>query len=83
MRSKMHQLGLPRGVAFCFDETTRELTGVYFDDHVGELEPRLAARLPSLKPPEKMTSWQPPSAKTRPGSKHRTQQKKTKKSKKR
>ena len=40
LRPKMHQLGLPRGVAFCFDETTRELVGVYFDDHVGELEPQ-------------------------------------------
>jgi hypothetical protein len=74
LRSKMHQLGLRRGVAFCFDETTRELVGVYFDDHVGELEPSLAARLPSLKPPEDMTSRQPPYAKTRPGSKKQTQQ---------
>jgi hypothetical protein len=79
----MHQLGLPRGVAFCFDETTRELTGVHLDDHVGELEPHLAARLPSLRGPEEMTDWQPPRAKTHPGSKHRIQQKRTKKSKKR
>jgi hypothetical protein len=83
LRLKKHQLGLPRGVAFCFDETTRELIGVYFDDHVGELEPGLAARSAFLKPPEQMTSWQPPGGKARPGSKHRTQQKRTKKSKKR
>ena len=82
LRSKMHQLGLPRGVAFCFDEESRELAGVYFDDHIGELEPRLAVRLPALKAPEEMTSWQPPGAKARPGSKRRTQQKRTKKSKK-
>ena len=83
LRSKMYQLGLPRGVAFCFDETTRELTGVYFDDHVGELEPHLAARLPSLRRPEDMTRWPPPGAKTRPSSKHRIHHKRTKKSKKR
>jgi len=83
LRAKMHQLGLPRGAAFCFDETTRELIGVYFDDHVGELEPRIAARLPALKRPKQMTSWQPPRAKTRPGSKRQTQQKRTKRSKKR
>jgi hypothetical protein len=83
LRLKMHQLGLPRSTAFCFDETTRELIGVYFDDHVGGLEPSLATRLPSLKPPEQMTNWQPPSGKTRPGSKHQTQQKRAKKSKKR
>jgi hypothetical protein len=83
LRSKMHQLGLPRGVAFCFDETTRELTGVYFDDHVGELEPHLAARLPSLRGAEEMTHWQPPGAKTRPDSKHQIHEKRNKKSKKR
>lgn len=83
LRAKMHQLGLPRGIAFCFDETTRELIGVYFDDHVGELEPNLAARLSSLEPPEHMTSWQSLRGKTRRGSKQRIQQKATKKSKKR
>jgi hypothetical protein len=83
LRLKMHQLGFPRGVAFCFDETTRELVGVYFDDHVGELEASLAARSHSLKLPEQMASWQPPGGKTRPGSKQQIQRKRTKKSKKR
>ncbi len=83
LRAKMHQLGLPRGVAFCFDETTRELIGVYFDDHVGELEPNLAERLSSLEPPERMASWQSPRGKTSPGSKQRIQQKTTEKSEKR
>jgi hypothetical protein len=83
LRAKMHQLGLPRSVAFCFDETSRELIGVYFDDYVGELEPSLAARSLSLEPPERMASWLPPRGKTRAGPKQRTQQKRTKKSKKR
>lgn len=75
LRAKMHQLGLPRGVAFCLDESTRELIGVYFDDHVGELESDLAERSLSLQPPEHMANWLPPRAKTRNGSKQRTQQK--------
>lgn len=83
LRLKMHQLGLPRGTAFCFDETTRELIGVYFDDHVGDLEPGLAAQSRSLLAPEQMTGWQPPGAKIRPGSKQQVKQKGTKKSKKR
>ena len=83
LRAKIHQLGLPRGVEFCFDEATRKLIGVYFDDHIGELESNLAARVSSLEPPERMGSWQPPRGKIRPGSKQRTHQKTSKKSKKR
>jgi hypothetical protein len=83
LRLKMHQLGFPRGVAFCFGETTRDLVGVYFDDHVGELDPGLAARLHFLKPPEQTASWQPPGGKTRPGSKTHPQRKRSKKSKRR
>jgi hypothetical protein len=79
LRVKQHQLGFPRAVAFSFDETTRELIGVYFDDHVGELEPRLEARLRSLEPPERMSHRVPPQAKTRPGSKQRSEPKRSKK----
>lgn len=78
LRAKMHQLRLPRATAFCFDESTRELVGVYFDNHVGELEPRLAALARSLEPPEHMTNWRPPQTKIHAGSK-RPQRKRNKK----
>lgn len=80
--AKKHQLGLSRGVAFCFDEATRELSDVYFDDHIGDLEPDVAARLSTLKPPEHMPHWPPPHAKIRPGSKQRTGNSSRNKSKK-
>jgi hypothetical protein len=79
LRTKMHQLGLPRGAVFCFDASTRELVVVYFDGHVGELEPGLAARPRFLEPLERMTNWLPPRMKTRAGSKQRPQQKRKKK----
>jgi hypothetical protein len=82
LRLKKHQLNLHRGVAFCFDETTRELVGVYFDDHVGELEPELAEQLQFLKSPDEMTGWVPPHAKIRSGSKKLARQNKAVKKKK-
>jgi hypothetical protein len=57
LRVKMHQLLLPRGAVFVYDETTKELADVYFDDHKGELEPRLQARLRSLKPVGHFDKW--------------------------
>jgi hypothetical protein len=67
----MHQLGLGRAVGFCFDESTRALVAVCFDDHVGDLDPILEAKSRSLLPPERMTHWPPPGKKTRGGPKAR------------
>ena len=72
LRAKMHQLGLGRAVGFCFDESTRALVAVYFDDHVGDLDPILEAKSRSLLPPERMTHWPPPGKKTRGGPKARS-----------
>jgi hypothetical protein len=57
LRVKMHQLLLPRGAVFVYDETTKKLADVYFDDHKGELEPRLHARLQSLRPLGHFDKW--------------------------
>jgi hypothetical protein len=68
----MHQLGLGRAVAFCFDESARELVAVYFDDHIGDLDPILEAKSRSLLPVERMTHFPPPGKKTRGGTKQRS-----------
>ena len=54
----MHQLGLRRSVAFVYDEATGQLIDVYYDDHVGELEPRLQSRLDQLRAPTDFDSWE-------------------------
>ncbi|MGG6383412.1 hypothetical protein [Paenarthrobacter sp. NEAU-H11] len=59
LRAKMHQLGLPRGASFAYDETTGQLIDVFFDDHVGELEPRLQARLDQLRAPGDFDRFEP------------------------
>lgn len=47
---KKHQLSLPRGVVFLYDEATRELVDAYYDGHAGPLSPDLEALLQSLRP---------------------------------
>lgn len=37
LQAKKHQLGLPRGVVFLYDEPTRDLVGVFYDGHTGPL----------------------------------------------
>lgn len=83
LRSKMHQLSLPRGVAFAYDEITRTLAGVYFDDHIGELEPHLQERLASLKPAGSFDSHFPPQAKKPRAPSPRASSKKSKSRKRR
>lgn len=69
--TKKHQLSLPRGVVFLYEERTRDLVGVFFDDHVGPLPPELAAKLPFLHPATALasrpppTGWRPPSPQRR------------------
>jgi hypothetical protein len=70
LRAKKHQTGLVPGVAFCYDETTRELFDVYYDGHIGELEPELAARARlALRPAGDMDSWPHPATKGRSANK--------------
>lgn len=56
LRAKKHQLSLPRGVVFLYDETTRELVNAFFDDHTGPLPPELAESLRFLRPPTALTN---------------------------
>ncbi|MFI6082518.1 preprotein translocase subunit SecA [Streptomyces sp. NPDC051217] len=51
LRAKKHQLNLPRGVAFLYDEQTRSLLGAFYDGHIGPLDRTLTATLSSLRPP--------------------------------
>ena len=50
LRTKKHQLGIPRGVAFLYDEGTRDLVGAFYDGHIGELAADLSEKLKSLRP---------------------------------
>jgi len=63
LRAKKYQLGVPRGVVFMYDESTRKLAGMYYDGHAGPLDPALAPIFDSLRPPSDLTNRLPPSAK--------------------
>jgi hypothetical protein len=66
LRTKKHQLGIPRGVAFVYDEGTRDLAAVYYDGHIGELSADLSEKLASLRPPEAFHRRLHPNAKQSP-----------------
>ncbi len=38
LRAKKHQLGLPRGVVFLYDEPTQSLLDVLYDGHIGPID---------------------------------------------
>ncbi|MET9462931.1 preprotein translocase subunit SecA [Streptomyces canus] len=50
LRVKKHQLGLPRGVVFLYDEPTQSLLDVLYDGHIGPIDKALTAVLHSLRP---------------------------------
>jgi hypothetical protein len=66
LQAKKHQLGLPRAVAFVYDERTQDLAEVVYDAHRGDLSAEAQARLGQLRPPTAMTSPLPPKAKKSP-----------------
>lgn len=66
LRLKKHQLALPRGALFVFDQASRDLVHIAYDGHIGELPDDLKPLLARLRPPEAMQNWHPPAAK-RPG----------------
>ena len=70
LRLKKHQLGLPRGALFLFDQRSRELVHISYDGHVGELPEELKPLLKLLRPPEAM-QHRPPPTKKRPRKKKR------------
>ncbi|MEX5709709.1 preprotein translocase subunit SecA [Parafrankia sp. FMc6] len=68
LQTKKHQLSLSRGALFLYDETTRQLVDVYFDDHVGPLPQDLAGFLPTLRPPSALVNWPHPDGWAAPSS---------------
>lgn len=52
LRVKKHQLKLPRGMLFLYDEQTHELLGVHYDGTIGLLPEYLIPKLDALMPPE-------------------------------
>lgn len=66
LRTKKHQLALPRGALFLYDEGTRELVDVLYDGHIGELDAELSAKLSYLKPPSALQNRLHPNAKKTP-----------------
>ncbi|WNF01307.1 preprotein translocase subunit SecA [Streptomyces luomodiensis] len=50
LRAKKHQLGLPRGVVFLYDEPTHDLVEVLYDGHIGPPDAALTASMQSLRP---------------------------------
>jgi hypothetical protein len=50
LRAKKHQLGLPRGALFLYDEPTRALIGAFYDGHTGPLDADLATAWRGLRP---------------------------------
>lgn len=63
LRAKKHQLGLPRGAVFLYDEPTREFVGAVYDGHIGPLDSSLTATLNSLRPISDMQRTLHPNAK--------------------
>ena len=76
LRAKMHQVAMPRGVVFVFSEQTKELYDVYFDDHVGDLDPELAKLSKFLMPPTAFTGQVNPAGKVRAGSRKKSRKRK-------
>ncbi|MEU2559574.1 preprotein translocase subunit SecA [Streptomyces longispororuber] len=66
LRAKKHQLGLPRGVVFLYDEPTRSLLDVLYDGHIGPLDNALTAVLHSLRPASGLQRTIHPNAKRPP-----------------
>ncbi|MFZ3547812.1 preprotein translocase subunit SecA [Streptomyces sp. 4.24] len=63
LRAKKHQLGIPRGVAFLYDEPTRDLAEAYYDGHIGPLDTGLTEALRYLRPASDLQNRLHPNAK--------------------
>ncbi|MFE5009874.1 hypothetical protein ACFRJ3_35460 [Streptomyces sp. NPDC056696] len=80
LRAKKHQLGLPRGVVFLYDQPTRELLDICYEGHTGPLDAALTASLSSLRPPSELHRSIHPNAKrpqsgTRNAARHKRKRK--------
>jgi hypothetical protein len=65
LKTKKHQLSLPRAVAFLYDEATRQLHHVHYDGDTGLLPDDLKPWLDHLQPPEALHPLPPPSRERR------------------
>ena len=83
LRAKKHQLGIPRGVVFMYDEPTQDLLGVYYDGHIGPLDTELTATLRNLRPPSDPQSRLHPNAERPPSGTKSTPRTKAKRKQKR
>ncbi|GEC09811.1 hypothetical protein SSP24_74660 [Streptomyces spinoverrucosus] len=80
LRAKKHQLGLPRGVVFLYDEPTRDLVGALYDGHIGPLDAALTATLQSLRPASELQRSIHPNSKRLPrGTQHTPKQRQKRK----
>jgi hypothetical protein len=59
LRAKKHQLSLPRGVVFLYDEPTRTLVDAFYDGHIGPLDAELTASLGRLRPTSEIQRLHP------------------------
>ncbi|MFC5886570.1 preprotein translocase subunit SecA [Kitasatospora sp. CM 4170] len=66
LRAKKHQLGIPRGVVFLYDEQTRSLVGAFYDGHIGPLDATLTATVRSLRAASDLQRALHPNAKRPP-----------------
>lgn len=71
LRAKKHQMSLPRGVAFLYDEETKELIDVVYDGHAGELDDRLRERVAQLQPADRLDKLATRNRNRRAGTRHR------------
>ncbi|WP_149183457.1 preprotein translocase subunit SecA [Streptomyces sp. TRM49041] len=63
LRAKKHQLGIPRGVIFLYDEPTRNLVEVYYDGHIGPPDAETTEALGYLRPASALHGRLHPNAK--------------------
>ena len=66
LRTKKHQMGIPRGVVFHYGAQSGDLVGVYYDGHTGDLSDELSAKLGELRPPTEFRGPLHPNAKRPP-----------------
>lgn len=83
LRAKKHQLSLPRGVVFLYDELTRDLVDVCYDGHIGPLDAALTASLKTLRPASEVQKQLHPNAFRLPNGTKRTPRRTAKKKRKR
>ncbi len=63
VRAKKHQLNLPRGVVFLYDEPTGDLRDILYDGHIGPLDASVTATVRTLRPASDLQRTLHPNAK--------------------